>query len=215
MAGIGLYGVFYSKCVKADGVTTGYDGEVKMMGKAISVDFEPNTPDDNPLYANNGVAENDSSAGSGGTLTQTLDRMTLETAADLYGTTANKVTVNVGDQAVEGMEISYKGDEVSAPVGVAYIKMQQENGVRSHEVVFYREVTYTRPSESAATMGETIEWQTPEVNGNVVGLQGDGSEPWYRVSRWPSQEAAIAYIQSLFGSGAVAQADVGDEEVGV
>lgn len=206
MAGIGLYGVFYSKCVKSEGVTTGYDGNVKMMGKAIGADFEPNTPDDNPLYANNGVAENDSSAGSGGTLTQTLDRMTLETAADLYGTTAQKVSVTVGDETVEGTEIVYKGDEVSAPVGVAYIKMHQEDGVRNHEVVFYREATYSRPGDSAATMGESIEWQTPEIEANVVGLQGDGSEPWYRVSRWPTQEAAVAYIYSLFGAAATAEA---------
>lgn len=200
MAGIGLYGVYYSKCVKVDGVTTGYDGTVKMMGKAVSVGFEPNTPDDNPLYANNGVAENDISSGSGGTLTQTLDRMTLETASDLYGTTVEKVTVSVGGSSVEGVEIAYKGNEVSSPVGVAYIKLNQEDGERNHEVVFYREAVYTRPSDNAETMGESIEWQTPEIEANVVGLQGDGSEPWYRVSRWPSQEAAIAYIYSLFGA---------------
>lgn len=204
MAGIGLYGVFYSKCVKEAGVTTGYDGIVKMMGKAIGADFEPNTPDDNPLYANNGVGENDASSGAGGTLTQTLDRMTLETAADLYGTTTQKVSVSIGEDSVEGTEIVYKGDEVSAPVGVAYIKMHQEDGVRNHEVVFYREATYSRPSDSAQTMGESIEWQTPEVSATVVGLQGDGSEPWYRVSRWPSQEAAIAYIYHLFGATATA-----------
>ena len=32
MAGIGLYGVFYNKCVKQNGVTVGYQGEVKEMG---------------------------------------------------------------------------------------------------------------------------------------------------------------------------------------
>lgn len=205
MAGIGLYGVFYSKCVKNGGVVTGYDGSVKMMGKAISAGFEPNTPEDNPLYANNGIGENDYSTGSGGTVTMTLDRLTLDTAADLYGTTVKDVEVTVGDQTVKGKEIAYKGDEVSAPVGAAYIKMQQEDGVRSHEVVFYREVEMSRPSEDAQTMGETLEWQTPEVSGIVAGMQGDGSQPWYRASRWPSQEAAIAYVFQLFGSAATAE----------
>ena len=205
MAGIGLYGVFYSKCVKNGGVVTGYDGSVKMMGKAISAGFEPSTPEDNPLYANNGIGENDYSTGSGGTVTMTLDRLTLDTAADLYGTTVKDVEVTVGDQTVKGKEIVYKGDEVSAPVGAAYIKMQQEDGVRSHEVVFYREVEMSRPSEDAQTMGETLEWQTPEVSGIVAGMQGDGSHPWYRASRWPSQEAAIAYVFQLFGSTATAE----------
>lgn len=199
MAGIGLYGVFYKPCEKEDGVVTGYTGNVAMMGKAVSVSFEPNTPDDNPLYANNGVAENDSSSGSGGTLTQTLDRLTLETASALFGTQVGKVQVQVGASSADGTEIVYKGSEQSVPVGVAYIKMQQEDGVRSHEVVFYREAIFSRPTDEAETMGEKIEWKTPEIEGVVSGLQGDGSEPWYRLSRWLTQEAAIAYIYSLFG----------------
>lgn len=200
MAGIGLYGVFYSKCVKNGGVTTGYDGEVKLMGKAVAADFEANTPEDNPLYANNGVAENDASSGSGGTLSVTLDRMSLETSSELYGTTVEEVSIQVGEETVSGTEIVYKGDEVSAPVGTAYIKLHQEDGERIHEVVFYREVMYTRPSDAAQTMGESIEWQTPEIEGIVSGMQGDGTEPWYRKSRWPSQTAAIAYIYHLFGT---------------
>lgn len=205
MAGIGLYGVFYKKCIKEGSVTTGYDGSLAMMGKAISAAFEPNSPEDNPLFANNGTAENDSSSGSGGTLTQTLDRMTLETASALYGTTVEKVSVKIGETTVEGTEIAYKGTEQSVPVGVAYIKLQQEDGVRTHEVVFYREVTYSRPGDEAQTMGESIEWQTPEIEGTVAGLQGDGSEPWYRASRWPTQDAAIAYIFTLFGETATAE----------
>lgn len=200
MAGIGMYGVFYSKCVKSGGVVTGYDGKVKMMGKAVSANFAANTPEDNPLYANNSAAENDVSSGSGGTLTNVLDRMSLDTAADLYGTTVSEVTAKAGSQNYIGKEITYKGLEVSTPVGVAYIRLHQEDGVRSHEVVFYREVTYTRPGEEAQTMGRTIEWKTPSITGTVSGMQGDGSEPWYRISRWESQEAAIAYIYNLFGA---------------
>lgn len=201
MAGIGLYGVFFSPCVKASGVTTGYSGEIKMMGKAISANFEANTPEENSLAANNGIAETDSSSGSGGTLTNTLDRMTLETAAELYGTTVQQVSVTVGEETVQGTEIVYKGNEVSVPVGAAYIKMLQEDGIRIHEVVFYREVLYSRPSDDAQTMDPngSIEWKTPEISGIVAGLQGDGSNPWYRLSRWTSQEAAIAYIEKLFG----------------
>ena len=224
MAGIGLYGVFYSKCVKTGGVTTGYEGGVKLMGKAISAGFEPNVPEDNPLYANNAIAENDISAGNGGELSLTLDRMTLETHADLYGTEVQEVTVQVDGQSVSGKEIVYKGSETSSPIGAAYIKLHQEDGVRAHEVVFYREMAMSRPGDDAATMGESIEWQTPEVTASVAGMQGDGTEPWYRISRWPTQEAAIAYIYQLFGQEATAAqiADdmdalngEGEEEVGV
>lgn len=200
MAGIGLYGIFYSKCVKNGGVVTGYDGIVKMMGKAISAGFEPNTPEDNPLYANNGISENDYSTGSGGALTMTLDRLTLETSADLFGTTVNDVEFELNGETVKGKEIVYKGDEISAPIGVAYIKMQQEDGKRYHDVVVYRESEMSRPSEDAQTMGETLEWQTPEISGTVAGLQGDGSQPWYRMARFERQDWAIGYIFRTFGS---------------
>lgn len=199
MAGIGMYGVFYKKCVKTDGVVTGYEpGEKKIMGEAIDASFTPNKPDANHLYANNAVAESDISAGSGGELTMTLDKMVLETAVDLYGTTVREVSVTMDGKEIKGREIGYKGDEVSGPIGVAYIRMHQEDGVRSHEVVFYREATFTRPDESAQTMGESIEWQTPQVTGSVVGMQGPGDTDWCKISRWPSQAAALAYIDWLF-----------------
>ena len=199
MAIIGLYGVLYKPCKKVEGVTVGYDGSVKMMGKAIDAGFTPNTPSDNPLYANNALGENDVSAGSGGSLTLTLDRMTLETASELYGTEIKKVTVEVDGETVEGTEIVYKGHETSKAVGTAYIRLSQEDGTRSHEVVFYREAFYTRPTEDAKTMGESIAWQTPSISATVAGMQGDGSEPWHRKARFATQRAALAYIYQLFG----------------
>ena len=200
MAGIGMYGVYYSKATITNGVVSGYAG-VKTMGKAISASFEPNTPDDNPLYANNSVAENDSSGASGGTLTLTLDRLTQEAAADLYGLTVEDVEVTVGDTPgtqVEGTALKYTGNEQSAPVGVAFIRQNQVDGVRNHEVILYRRATFSMPADSAQTMGESIEWQTPEIEGTVMGLEGDGTNAWFEQVIFPTQEAAIAYITNYF-----------------
>lgn len=202
MAGIGMYGVYYSKATITNGVVTGYAG-VKTMGKAISASFEPNTPDDNPLYANNAVAENDSSGASGGTLTLTLDRLTQEAAADLYGLTVEDVEVTVGDTPgtqVDGTALKYTGNEQSAPVGVAFIRQNQVDGVRNHEVILYRRATFSMPADSAQTMGESIEWQTPEIEGTVMGLEGDGTNAWFEQVIFPTQEAAIAYITKYFAA---------------
>ena len=202
MAGIGMYGVYYSKATITNGVVTGYAG-VQTMGKAISASFEPNTPDDNPLYANNAVAENDSSGASGGTLTLTLDRLTQEAAADLYGLTVEDVEVTVGDTPgtkVEGTALKYTGNEQSAPVGVAFIRQNQVDGVRNHEVILYRRATFSMPSDSAQTMGKSIEWKTPEIEGTVMGLEGDGTNAWFEQVIFPTQEAAIAYITNYFAA---------------
>lgn len=198
MAGIGMYGVYYAKCVKNDGVTTGYSGGVKQMGKAIAANFSPTNPEDNPLFANNSEGENNYSSASGGTLDLTLDRLTQEAAADLYGLTVEEVTVTMGETSVTGKALKYKGNEQSAPVGVAFVRMHQQDGVRKHEVVLYRSVTFGMPDSSAQTMGESIEWQTPEISGTVQGLEGDGSEPWHESVVFPSQDAALEYIYAKF-----------------
>lgn len=200
MAGIGMYGVYYSKATIANGVVTGYAG-VQTMGKAISASFDPNTPDDNPLYANNAIAENDSSSASGGTLALTLDRLTMDAAADLYGLEVEEVSVNVGEAPgtkATGKALKFTGMEQSSPVGVAFIRMNQEDGVRNHEVVLYRRVTFGMPAEEAQTLGESIEWQTPEIEGSVMGLEGDGTNAWYEKVKFDTQAAAIAYITNYF-----------------
>lgn len=195
MAGIGMYGWFYAKCVKENGVVTGYTGGVKQAGNAISADFSPSTPKDNPLYANNRAVENDSSSGSGGTLEAVMDRMTQETAADFFGLTVEEVTVEVGNTPVTGKGLKYYGHEQSAPLGVAYIKSHQMDNERGfHEVVFYSSVTFPMPKDVAQTMGETIEWQKVSLSGNVDGRQGDGSIPWKESIMFPSQDAAMEYI---------------------
>ena len=94
MAGIGLYGVYYSKATLTSGVPTSY-GTVKTMGKAISATFEPAETGGNPLYANNSIAETDAALVAGGTLTLTLDRLTMEARGDLFGLTMTTTTITV------------------------------------------------------------------------------------------------------------------------
>lgn len=193
MAGIGMYGVYYAKCEITDGVVTGYEG-VQTMGKAIAASFEPNEPSDNPLYANNAIAENDTNSGSGGTLTLTLDRLKPAAAVDLYGLTMTTLTT-------ESSGFDYDGDEVANPVGVAFIKQHQEDNDRDvHEVILFTRVTFTQPNEEAQTLGESIEWQTPEIEGTVYGA--DGTNPWLRRYRFASQSAAITWITEQFAASA-------------
>lgn len=199
MAKIGMYGVFYAKAVVKDGIVLGYTGGAKLMGNAISAEFTPSNPASDPLYASNRKVETDSSSASGGKLKNTLDRLTAEAAADLFGLELKKVPVMVGDQEVEGQSLEYTGMEQSAPVGVAYIRMGQEDNVRSHEVILYRQAIYSMPTEKAQTKGEKIEWQTPEFEATVFGLEGEGTEPWYRSVTFPTQAAAIAFIKQELG----------------
>lgn len=196
MAGIGLYGVYYSKCVIEDGVLTGFSG-VQQMGKAISANFEPVDANNNPLYANNGIAERDAAAGAGGTLTVTLDRVSRAAMADLYGLTEQSVTV--GD--VTGNGFDFDGDELAAPVGIGFVRWSQENNDRAHyQAVIFSYVTFNPLTDEFATMAESVEWQTPELSGTVSGGAVTGAKPWMKKYDFPDQASAIAFITTYFAA---------------
>lgn len=196
MAGIGLYGVYYSKATLANGLLSGYSG-IQTMGKAISATFEPADAADNPLYANNGIAERDASGGSGGTLTVTLDQLAREAMGDLFGLTAATSVVS----GVTGTGFDFTGNELSAPVGVAFVKWNQINNDRAnYQAVIFSYVMFSPSSESYQTLGESVDWQTPELSGIVSGGVVTGDKPWKRVYDFATQEAAIQFITNYFAS---------------
>lgn len=196
MAGIGLYGVYYSKATLTNGVLTGYGG-VKTMGKAVSATFEPADTADNPLYANNGIAERDASGGAGGTLTVTLDQLDRAAMGDLFGLTAATSVVS----GVTGTGYDFTGNELSAPVGVAFVKWNQINNDRAnYQAVIFSYVMFSPSSESYQTLGESVEWQTPELSGIVSGGAVTGAKPWKRVFDFATQEAAIQFITNYFAA---------------
>lgn len=198
MAGIGLYGVYYAKATITNGVVTGYD-TVKTMGKAISANFEPAEAGNNPLYANNSIAETDVSLVAGGTLTLTLDRLKPEAQADLFGLTSKTASVTVGSETAAGNGFEYTGNENAAPVGVAFIRQSQEEQDRNiHDVLIYTYCTFNEPAESFETLGESVEWQTPEFEATVSGAAVTSPKPWRVIMRFTSQAAAIEYINQFF-----------------
>lgn len=195
MAGIGLYGVYYSKATLNDGVLQSYQG-VRQMGKAISATFTPADSTGNPLYANNGIAERDYASASGGTLDLTLDRLNADARTDLFGLTA------VTESGGRGW--NYTGLEMANPVGVAFIRWRQEDNVRTyHEVVIYSYVTFQPSAEESKTLEDAVDWQTPELSGTVSGGAVTGSLPWKKRFTFNTQEEAIAFINSYFATPAV------------
>lgn len=192
MAGIGLYGVYYSKCVMTDGVLTGYSGS-SMMGKAISATFEPGEANSNPLYANNTIAEQDAASGAGGTLNVTLDRISAAAYADLFGVTS------VTESSATGF--NFTGNETPNPVGVAFIRWAQEDNDRDHyQAVIFSHVLFGTPSDNYQTMGESVEWQTPELEGTVASGAVTGEKPWRKVFNFTTQAAAQTFIQTYFAA---------------
>lgn len=202
MAGIGLYGVYYSKATVTDGVLTGYQG-VKTMGKAVSANFEAADSNDNNLWANNAIAETDAAAAAGGTLTVTLDRLTEDAHEDLFGLEKKTEKVTIGETEVTGTGFDYTGDEQNAAVGVAFIRWKQENQSRAlHEAVIFSYCTFHEGSEEFETYDgdDGVEWKTPELEAIVSGGATTGAYPWRKKYTFPTQEAAVAFITAYFAA---------------
>lgn len=200
MAAIGLYGVYYALCTMTNGVVTGYGG-AKTMGKAISANFTPTDGGGNDLYANNGVAETDGAVPSGGDLTVGLDRLKATAIVDLFGLTQETESITVGGETVTATGFNYTGEETANPVGVAFIRQKQEDNNRGiHEAIIYSCVTFKMPAEDASTLAESVEWQTPEIEGTIAGASTTGTYPWKKSFTFDSQADAIAFIEDYFSA---------------
>lgn len=177
------------------GSTVSYTG-LTTLGKYTNLDLSLDDAGANDFYADNAIAESDNRAFAGGSVTITtsdLDPAALKTvlglveeaiAATVATTPAPKWLVN-GD----GQQIPY--------VGIGGIVKMQINGEIKYQAIVLNKVLLRNPGLSIATQGETIEWQTPTIEGRVY--RSDAADHrWRMVSTYLDSEAdAIAAITAV------------------
>jgi hypothetical protein len=100
-----------------------------------------------------------------------------------------------------GMPVNFDGTESGNVVGVAFVRWNQEDGSRAHyQAVIYSHVLFNPPSDEYQTLGETVEWQTPEITGTVGGAAVCGAKPWRKIYEFPTQAACEAFINAYFAA---------------
>lgn len=180
MAKIGLTDFRYGIATEAANGTITY-GTPKKPGKAISFTFEP-TKSDASLYADDALAEHDSSV-TGGTCTMGIDREDPNTYAELLGHTVT-----------EGEVVSNTND-VAPYVGLGRVATLMRDGAYKYRATFFSKVAFSEPSEENNTRGESVEFGTYEIEG-VVAVPVDGN--WRKWKEFDTKEAAISYLESCF-----------------
>lgn len=186
MALIGLNNFWYSKLTEALDGTPTYDG-AKNLGKAVSCSVSI-TNNDAELYADDALAESDSSFQSG-TVTLGTDDDREATFADL-----------LGHAITDDGEVTYNTNDVAPWVAVARIVVKMVNNVKLYKVKILYKVKFAEPSEDENTKGESVEFATPTIEGKVAQLaNGD----WKDSKTFATKAEAIAYIKSVLGSGSV------------
>ena len=187
MAKIGLNNFRYA--IATINPTTGVVsyGGAKKPAKAISFSFEPNVAEAS-LYADDLKAEYDSRL-TGGTVTMGIDREDATTLADLLGHTktaqaqSDEITDNVNDTAPY--------------VGIGRVTRLMEDGVVKYRGTVISLVKFSEPSETDNTMGESIEFQTSEISGQMT-IPQNGK--WRQRKTFNTQADAITYIEGKLGS---------------
>lgn len=132
-----------------------------VVGRAIGADVTYNRAT-NTLKADDVDAESDNSL-QGGTLRINVDDMEDEAQAAFLNQEVN-----------ENGEYDELG-EASPYIGIGYIRVRRFKGETSYVAYWIFKAQVGINSESAATKQDTIQWQTPTLEGNMMGVQPDST----------------------------------------
>lgn len=182
MANIGLSQPYYAKYAYSNSEVS-YTGLTK-LGKATTVNVALDNKDPEKLYADNGVAES-LWLFSGATVTLGIDELALSVAADIFGLTAPASDA-----------IGFDADAVAPYVGLGFIAKKVVSGTIKWRVVVLRKCQFKPIDYSINTQGETVEFQTPEVEAAV--LTPDAGK-WQTWGDYSSESSALAALQTALG----------------
>lgn len=190
MAIIGLSKPYIATYVNNNGTVT-YSART-VLGKYTNLDLSLDSADENILYADNGPAESDSQF-SGGTVTVTTDDLLAAAFKTALGLTEQAISTTVTTATPKWMVFD---DSQNAPYfALGGVIKKKANGAYKWVCFVLEKIKFRNPDLSVATQGETIEWQTPELEATILRSDASG-HPWFRMStELDSEEDAIAILE--------------------
>lgn len=171
-------------------------------GHAIEYSVEPETSDDNPLYGDNMIVEHDNGTLTGGTLTLTTSELDFSTSKNLLG--LKQVVKGTGSSAIT--QNVFDDSRVTNTYGFGIIELHQINDVDEYRAVILCKVRPQIPSDAATTKGDSIDWQTKEIEFQIERsdeVSADPStgynHPWKKEAVFTTEAEAIAYLKDELG----------------
>lgn len=146
-----------------EGQTVTYSG-VMPLGRGVNLSLDIDTADDNNFYADNVVAETETSQFTSGSATITVDGLDNTAATMIFGLTATQ------EVQVSGEQVAFQGyGEMDPPyVGYGCVRRTMMNGVTQYWPLILPKIKFGIPSEEIATQEESVEWQTQELTATVL-----------------------------------------------
>ena len=167
-----------------------------VCGAAIEYGVEVETSDDNHLRGDDTIIEHDYGTFTSGTLTLNTSDMDQQTALRLLG--LKKVQRQVGEKQVT--ELVYDDDRKAVPKGFGVIETHQIDDVDRYRAVILAKVTPKIPAEAASTKGESVEWQTKELECGIERTEEvseNYNHPWKYEAWFDTKEEALEYLKTV------------------
>jgi len=166
-----------------------------LMAKAILANIKINQSNVK-LYADDMLAELDQSF-INGTISFGADDLTDAIKVLLLGYTEGAEV----DAVIGSKELSAGGSTVAPFVGFGFYAKRIKSGVNSWRAIWLKKVMFTEPADEAKTKGESVEFQTPTLEGTIM-LAADGK--WKEEGTFSSEANAVAWLNTKSGYTAAA-----------
>ena len=164
MAFVGLlYAVAAQIQTEADGQAITY-GKGQVIGGMMTAEISY-TRNSNPLYADDRVMEEDNSI-TGGTIKMGVDDVNDDARVMMLG------DVKEGDA---GEEVYHETGESAPYVGTGYIRVRRKDNKTNYIAYWVHKAIFGIGTESAKTKGQNIEWQTPTLEGSIMGVKNNAA----------------------------------------
>ena len=192
MAIIGVSKPYVAKYSNTENTVTYSGGQI--LDKLTEIDVSINSAEDNNFYADNAIAESDSSF-SGGTVTINTADLGPEAAALVLGITPVPISDITGVTDEDVNELIFDDDQRSPYLGFGCIIKKRVNNVDKWRAIILTKIMLAVPNDAATTQGETIEWQTPQLTGTIM-RDDSAKHAWKREATFTTEVQAEAYIKA-------------------
>lgn len=167
------------------------------LARGVEVDLEVEIGDATNFFADNTIAESVAGQFNGATATFTVDGL-KDTARNLIAGLVTSKTIIANSSTVSAK--AYDDLQVIPYVGIGFVVRYMENGVTSYAPVILPKAQFSPESISAATQGESVEFQTTELQATVMRADDD-NHTWKIVAEDQTTEAlAVGVIEAYFAS---------------
>ena len=182
MAKIGLQNFLFGILTEQSDGTATY-GTAHKPAKAISCNVSI-TNNDAKLYADDGIAETDTTFQEG-TVTLGIDDENQEMMAIILG------------HAIEDGVLVRNSMDIAPYIGLGRIVTKIVGGAYKYKVEFINKVKFAEPSQEDNTKGESVEFGTSEIEGTIATLaNGD----WSKTKTFDTMAEAQQYLAGLFSA---------------